>query len=97
MITVGLVKELYFISRVLKTPVEIEFTSPSIPSTLLIKINNNVLDVEYACQHIWHETIEGDTSFFGVESCDTIARIMACINNGTSWEQYRWDEKPLTT
>lgn len=93
MVTVGIVKELNFISVMLRTPVDVILTS-QVSDPIHIKINNNMVDIEYHDQHIWHETIEGDASFFGVESCDTVSRIIACINNDSDWSQYRWTETP---
>ena len=79
MVTIGLVKELLFISKAFSTPIEItlktEFNEP-----LRLLLNLNILDVWYSDYHIWHEEVDGDASFFGIESCDTISRIMFCIN-----------------
>lgn len=81
MITCGLIKELYFIATALNTPVQVSLSS-ELHTPIQIKILKNVLQVWYQETHIWTETIEGDTSFFGVESCDTISRIVATMNNG---------------
>lgn len=80
MITVGLVKELFYIASALKTDVQASL-STNFNTPLNIKIHKNVLQVWYQDWHIWTETVEGDTSFFGVESCDSISRIIACMNN----------------
>lgn len=95
MLTVGLAKELYFIAHHFQSPLDVELKLHSLPHVLKLKIDvEGQLDVYYGEHHIWHEKIEGDLSFFGVESCDTISRIIACINNGTSWYHYRWRENP---
>ena len=93
-ITVGIIKELYFISKVLNLPVEVTFKSP-VKHPLYVRVYNNILDVEYNSISIWKETIESDISFFGVESCDTISRIIACIDSGSPWDKYKWDENRL--
>ena len=82
MITVGVIKELYFIAAVLKTEVKASISSSFNIPPIEIKIHNNQLDIWYCSQHIWQESIEGETAFFGIESCDAISRIISCINNG---------------
>ena len=92
MITLGLVRELYFISHVLKTDISFEISSSSLQRILTLKIRDKTLNVWYGGVHIWREVIEGESSFFGIESCDTISRIIACINNNSPWDQYRWQD-----
>lgn len=81
MITIGLVKELYFISSVLNTSFDFFIGHPDSQYSILLRVKDKVLEIQYAGQWIWKETIEGDTSYFGVESCDTISRIITSINN----------------
>lgn len=83
MITVGLIKELLFISEALKTPVDVTLQT-QIAEPIYIKIYNKVLEVYYGNDgvRIWRETIDGDASMFGVESCDTLARIIHCWQKG---------------
>lgn len=81
MLTVGLAKELCFLSLVHTSPV-----------TSTIKIGEDVLTLEvdaqklkafYAGHHIWTETVDlghEGISHFGLESCDHIARIIDGIN-----------------
>lgn len=99
MLTVGLVKEFLFISKALGETLHLKLFKDSPEVALDMRINPvGDLDIFYAGYHIWSEKVEGDTSFFGVESCDTIARIIACIDNGTTWEHLKWtdclDKKP---
>jgi len=90
MITVGLVKELYYISHFFNTTLTTTL-STSNSRDIIMKVSPvGDLDVFAGDEHIWYEKIEGSDSFFGIESCDTISRIIACINNGTPWEQYKW-------
>lgn len=95
MVTVGLVKELLFISTISKLPVEIELRvgSSTKAPPILILVFNNFLNIYYKKNHIWAETIDGPTAFFGIESADAISRIIACVDNGSPWEQYRYVEK----
>lgn len=61
---------------------------------LEVRVENNKLYVAYDEDHIWEETIEGDTSFFGIESCDSISRAMACLESGDpNWKNYTYFEK----
>ena len=84
MITIGLIRELHFISSVLKADISIVLNS-DLADPISIEIKNNIFKVSYHNVQIWKEQIEGDTSFFGVESCDAISRIIAAINNN-DWE-----------
>jgi len=96
MLTVGLIKELYFIAHVLQDVYYLKlFKGEGGDRELLVKMTPiGELDVWYQEHHIWREKVEGDTSFFGVESCDTISRIVACIDKGSEWAHYRWRETP---
>jgi len=80
MITVGLIKELQFISSSLKTPLLLTIASTSFPN-ITVQIENETLTLTYLGHLIWREKVLGDSSFFGVESCDTIARIMVLLKN----------------
>jgi hypothetical protein len=57
MITVGLVKELYFISKVFNTKLDATITLDGNPLPLKIEISNNILDVWYKYYHIWREAV----------------------------------------
>ncbi|MEY2859193.1 MAG: hypothetical protein RLZZ74_3506 [Cyanobacteriota bacterium] len=60
---------------------------------LAIKITNGVLELFYGQLQIWRESIEGSDSFFGIESCDAIARIIVCIDNrDDTWHKYKYIE-----
>ena len=88
MITVGLIKELQFISEALKTPVKVCLGCGEIKSTLNIEIKNDIFEAWYLGYRIWNENIKDDISMFGVESCDAIAKIIFGIDIGSeSWRE----------
>ena len=92
MITTGLVKELRYCSKVLSTPitVNINFTEYN-TETLWINIYpEEFLTVYFQRELIWRESIKDD-GFFGIESCDSIARIIRSIqeNNNVITENIR--------
>jgi len=90
MITIGLAKELYFIAKVTNQP-----ATALLNNGLYISVQpNSTMDVEYKGIHIWRERIEGDTSFFGIESCDNIFKIINAIDSkDDTWKQkYSYNE-----
>ena len=80
MITVGLVKELFYMNAAHRIPIVTTFVIDQLPK-LRVEVLHGILNVFYLEEHIWQEAIEGPTSFFGVESCDTISRIMVAMDN----------------
>ncbi len=84
MITLGIVREIEYISTYLKIPVELTF---HLYYSLDIKIDKKVIELKYNNIPIWTEDISED-GFFGIESCDSISRIINCINNGQDFSQY---------
>lgn len=94
MITVSLIKELYFISAYFKREVQFSLSiSEGFPIKSIIK-PDGILNIWYRDNHIWQENVNGDDSFFGIESCDSISRIVNCIdNNDNTWrERYYFNE-----
>lgn len=89
MITTGLVKEFQYIATVFKCKMTVEINVPEIGiANLWLTVTNDVLEVNYGPHKIWREKID-DNSFFGIESCDTISRIISCINNNDpTWKDY---------
>lgn len=103
MFTVGLVKELAFIAlqkgqKVLCTigydnifetdKLEIVITPDMIMSLYFYDNRNS------QSHFIWREKVDGDDSFFGIESADTVSRIISCIqNNDSSWKEKYFFEK----
>ncbi len=95
MITVGIVKELEFMSRVLRQDV----------STLVwvgrrkigIETSENRVVISYGGEIIWDENVYGEGNWFGIESCDTIYRIIKCIDDEEPWrEKHEWKKSDST-
>lgn len=82
MITVGLVNEMRFISKALRTPIELSFKTEKIESNIQLYIKEQILNVYYRGYAIWTETLEEGVTMFGVESCDTLAKIILLIDSG---------------
>jgi hypothetical protein len=80
MITVGLIKELAFVSLALKAELEATIKT-ALTDTIHVKITNNTIRVHYKNHFIWEELIESAGIGFGVESCDALARIIYLLNN----------------
>ena len=94
MITVGLIKEAFFIAHVLKQEVILHLRLGKESHPICITLSpDGLLKVFYKELHIWTENVESDTSFFGIESCDTISRILACIDNNTEWQSFAYHKQ----
>ncbi len=94
MITIGLVAEISFISKSLKTAVTTTLKSNYTGHPIIIKIDNDILEVEYNSHKIWRESLRQPTSMFGVESASEIARIVFLIdNNNDEWKKHVYIEK----
>ena len=85
MITVSLVYELQFVAKHFDSPLtaSLQFRGCS-PVTLLV--TSDELEVRYQQELIWKEKIVGPESNFGVESVDTIARIINAIDTDQPWK-----------
>lgn len=92
MITVGLVKELLFIAKHFKKNACAFIGLYELGFVELTVSPEGGLQVQYKGQVIWQEMVETDTSMFGVESCDSISRIITCIDNGTDWSEHAWKD-----
>lgn len=94
MITVGLVKEVFFLAHVFNREVNTTLRVGLEAHPITIQVSpEGIFKIFYKTFHIWTERVEGEGSFFGVESCDTISRIIACIDNGTNWGDMVYHEK----
>lgn len=91
MITIGLIKELFFIALATKQDIKVTLHLKR-DLELYIKTNGK-LSVYYNENYIWNELVEGNNSMFGVESCDAISRIINCLdNNDEGWKKYSYRE-----
>lgn len=87
MITVSLVRELGFMSLALNQKVEASIKIGEYPP-MQLSIEKSVLSVFFLNKLIWQESISEPSSSvgnFGVESCDTILRIMKMETEGKNW------------
>lgn len=89
MITVGAVRELAYMSQHAGVPFYIAIDAGG--RNLSLKVEENFVHVSYQGQRIWEENIYGEGNWFGVESCDEVAKIIECIDKGESWvDKYGW-------
>ena len=94
MITCGIIQELHFIGKSLKTPVVATLKVDHTQHPLTIKIDGDTLEVNYLSQKIWRENLQQPQSMFGVESCSEIAKIVFLIDNKNSdWQKHIYIEK----
>lgn len=88
MITVGLIQELNYISKALNVPVNSAISIPYARNSLFIFVNNNFFELTYDNKKIWREEIISPISMFGIESCDSISKIIYKIdNNIEEWKE----------
>ena len=89
MITVGIIRELEFMARTVDSSMYVVMLVAN--KNISMKIWDNNVIVNYEGRKIWEENIYGEGNWFGVESCDSIARIISCIDKGEPWqESYGW-------
>lgn len=94
MITVGLVQELNYVSQALGVSVKASISIPLAKEQLFIKIENNWLFLSYSSKEIWKEEIFSPSSMFGIESCDSVSKIIYMIdNNIEEWKEMVYFEK----
>ena len=79
MITVGLVQEISFISKFFETPIYLKMATPKTSGVLNIIFEKGYLELTYKQNKIWKEKVIGAESMFGIESCETILRIISLI------------------
>jgi hypothetical protein len=90
LITVGLARELFFIAKVTNITQTIIFDQIELKLSITPEA---MMKVWYKNKFIWEEKIEGDESFFGIESADSIFKVIKAIDNGENWEIYSYFEK----
>lgn len=97
MITVGLVTELRFISKSLRTPVEISLLTVRSKLPIQVNVQDDWLRVYYNGLSIWTESLEDGVSMFGVESCDNLMKIILLMDAGDTdkWRGFAYYEDKL--
>ena len=87
LITTSLINEIYYIARISgknffleSFPEEFRGNTSYLPLTINVS-PQGIFKLWYKGVQIWEESVVED-SFFGVESVDTISRIITCIDNG---------------
>jgi len=86
MVTVSLIKELYFIASILGRPILLQLQVGAGTKPITLEVNEDFLFAWYNGEDIWKEKLSGPDSSFGIESCDNISRIISCIDaQDTSW------------
>jgi hypothetical protein len=95
MITVGVVRELAYISQHAEKPLYVAMDMDG--KYVSLRVEENSIRVSYQAQLIWEENIYGEGNWFGVESCDEIKKIMDCVDNGEPWiEKHSWKKSNNT-
>lgn len=91
MITTGFIREAAFIvshaGKDLNFRISSEIEFPMMENIDIFLSKEGIMSISYNNDHIWKEDL-GEHGFFGVESTDSISRIIACINNSdNSWKE----------
>ncbi len=89
MITVGVIRELEFMAKAVNSDMYVVIQIAN--KKLSMKIWDNQVIINYEGQKIWEENIYGEGNWFGIESCDSVSRIIHCIDKGEPWQEaYGW-------
>ena len=96
MINAGIIQELDFMSEYYESEVTASISCKGKETKLDFK--DGRVTVTYQGTEIWKETVHGEATWFGIESCDRIHKIVKCIdNNDDSWKQkYAWGQPTPT-
>ena len=93
MITVGLVQEISFISKFFETPMYLKIATPKASGVLNVILKDEYLELIYKQNKIWKEKVSGAESMFGIESCETILKIISLIDsNDERWKTFCYFE-----
>lgn len=88
MITVGLVNEIQFLSNIFETPIYLKIATEKTSGVLNFIVKDGYLELIYKQNKIWKEKISGADSMFGIESCETILKIISLIEkNDDLWKE----------
>lgn len=74
-ITVGLIKELNFISQQLNSSISAEI-SVNDEFKISVTIDDNCLFIAHEGDLIWKESLDATSGNFGIESCQQISQIL---------------------
>jgi len=95
MITVGLVKELLFISKSLNQEVDSLLNFGWHKNPIHLKISDDKLSIYYI-EYIWEESLNEADSMFGIESCQEIANIIKLMDSGNKeWKNLVFIENAI--
>ena len=75
MVTVGLIRELNFISELTSSPITADLSISDIV-TVKVLISNKIFELYLDEELLWRESLDEETGNFGVESCQRIADII---------------------
>ena len=75
MVTVGLIREINFISELTSLPVSVSL-SISDYVTVKVLVSNKILELRLDDELIWQESLDEEMGNFGIESCQRIADII---------------------
>lgn len=93
MVTLGFLQEVYYLAKSLNYTHNVIISGPSKHAIALKVTPEGVLDVYYGSNYIWSEKMDGEESYLGVESMDSISRCIANIDNGSNWKDYAYFQK----
>ena len=94
MITLGICKEIFYLAKVLNYTYNVEIIGPHLYPIVIIMNSEGIMDIWYNKNHIWTEKVDGEDSFLGVESMDSISRCIKCIDNNSEWKNYTYFQVP---
>jgi hypothetical protein len=93
MITVGLVKELAFMSEFMGQPLHTVIILPDLNFRFLMQVANKKLLIYHKDDLIWEESLDETTGNFGIESCQQIVEIFRNKCSGKPYEHLIHREK----
>lgn len=93
MLTVGLVRELGFVSGIAGLPVSLSLSLADIV-TVKVCIFNKILELYSEEELIWRESLDEEIGNFGVESCQRIAEIINKKYRNEDYKHLIYKENP---
>ena len=96
MLTLGICREILYIAKIFKKSFFFTLAGKDNDAIQVNVTPTEMIDVWYKNQHIWNESMSED-GFFGIESLDTISRIIYCIDRNEPWQdKYYYNESQKT-